>query len=119
MLVTDRVREFVRQHNLIVPGSRVLAAVSGGSDSVALVRILRSLADAGELDLAGVAHFNHQLRESADDDERFVFQGVHMILDGDHQRPWGADEKRLSRIVFIGRNLDQDKIRKGFESCIA
>src|SRR5262245_48251751 len=54
-----------------------------------------------------------------DDSERFVFQGVHMILDGDHQRPWGADEKRVSRIVFIGRNLDEDKIRKGFESCIA
>ena len=54
-----------------------------------------------------------------DDDERFVFQGVHMILDGDHQRPWKADEPRTSRIVFIGRNLPQDKIRQGFESCIA
>jgi len=54
-----------------------------------------------------------------DDPQRFVFQGVHMILDGDHQRPWGADEKRESRIVFIGRNLDADKIRKGFESCHA
>ncbi len=38
------------------------------------------------------------------DDDRFVFQGVHMILDGDHQRPWNKDEKRDSRIVFIGRN---------------
>src|SRR5262245_52541749 len=54
-----------------------------------------------------------------DDPERFVFQGVHMILDGDHQRPWRADEKRESRIVFIGRNLDEAKIRKGFESCVA
>jgi G3E family GTPase len=54
-----------------------------------------------------------------DDAERFVFQGVHMILDGDHQRPWGADEKRLSRIVFIGRNLNEEKIRQGFEACIA
>jgi G3E family GTPase len=54
-----------------------------------------------------------------DDAERFVFQGVHMILDGDHQRPWRADEKRDSRIVFIGRNLPEDKIRQGFESCIA
>ena len=53
------------------------------------------------------------------DDERFVFQGVHMILDGDHQRPWNKDEKRDSRIVFIGRNLPEDKIRQGFESCIA
>ena len=54
-----------------------------------------------------------------DDPERFVFQGVHMILDGDHQRAWGADEKRSSRIVFIGRNLPEEKIRTGFESCIA
>ncbi len=53
------------------------------------------------------------------DDERFVFQGVHMILDGDHQRPWNKDEKRDSRIVFIGRNLPEEKIRQGFESCIA
>ncbi len=54
-----------------------------------------------------------------DDPERFVFQGVHMILDGDHQRPWRADEQRDSRIIFIGRNLPEDKIRQGFESCIA
>jgi G3E family GTPase len=52
------------------------------------------------------------------DDDRFVFQGVHMILDGDHQRPWKKGEKRDSRIVFIGRNLPEDKIRHGFESCI-
>jgi G3E family GTPase len=53
------------------------------------------------------------------DPERFVFQGVHMILDGDHQRPWADGEQRESRIVFIGRNLPEDAIRKGFESCIA
>jgi G3E family GTPase len=53
------------------------------------------------------------------DDERFVFQGVHMILDGDHQRPWTKDEKRQSRIVFIGRNLPGKKITEGFENCIA
>jgi len=54
-----------------------------------------------------------------DDPERFVFQGVHMILDGDHQRPWLDDEKRESRIVFIGRDLPEEKIRKGFEACAA
>ncbi len=54
-----------------------------------------------------------------DDEERFVFQGVHMILDGDHQRPWKADEKRDSRIVFIGRNLPAKLITEGFEGCIA
>lgn len=54
-----------------------------------------------------------------DEDRRFVFQGVHMILDGDHQRPWKADEKRQSRIVFIGRNLPKQMITEGFESCVA
>jgi len=54
-----------------------------------------------------------------DDPERFVFQGVHMILDGDHQRPWKDGEARDSRIVFIGRDLPVDRIRQGFESCIA
>jgi G3E family GTPase len=54
-----------------------------------------------------------------DDDQRFVFQGVHMILDGDHQRPWKKDEKRESRIVFIGRNLPMDRIREGFAACAA
>jgi G3E family GTPase len=54
-----------------------------------------------------------------DDPERFVFQGVHMILDGDHQRAWKDGEKRESRAVFIGRNLPEEKIRKGFESCVA
>jgi G3E family GTPase len=54
-----------------------------------------------------------------DDPERFVFQGVHMILDGDHQRKWRDGEKRESRVVFIGRDLPQDKIRMGFEQCVA
>jgi G3E family GTPase len=54
-----------------------------------------------------------------DDDARFVFQGVHMILDGDHQRPWQQGEKRESRIVFIGRNLPEDRIREGFAGCAA
>jgi G3E family GTPase len=54
-----------------------------------------------------------------DDEQRFVFQGVHMILDGDHQRPWKKGERRESRIVFIGRNLPGKLIAEGFESCFA
>ena len=53
------------------------------------------------------------------DDERFAFQGVHMMLDGDHQRPWGNGEKRESRLVFIGRNLPREKIEAGFQGCLA
>jgi G3E family GTPase len=53
-----------------------------------------------------------------DDPDRFVLQGVHMMLDGDHQRPWKADEPRQSRLVFIGRNLPEEAIREGFEKCL-
>jgi G3E family GTPase len=51
--------------------------------------------------------------------KRFVFQGVHMILDGDVQRPWESGEPRRSRIVFIGRNLKEDELRQGFLACAA
>ncbi|HSR78032.1 MAG TPA: GTP-binding protein [Xanthobacteraceae bacterium] len=54
-----------------------------------------------------------------DDPERFVLQGVHMMLDGDHQRPWKNGEARASRLVFIGRNLPEETIRQGFEGCMA
>ncbi|MEK4033649.1 GTP-binding protein [Methylocystis sp. IM3] len=50
---------------------------------------------------------------------RFVFQGVHMILDGDLQREWRENEARESRLVFIGRKLKEDAIRKGFEEAVA
>ncbi|HLI98374.1 MAG TPA: GTP-binding protein [Bradyrhizobium sp.] len=53
-----------------------------------------------------------------DDDERYVFQGVHMMLEGDHQRPWKEGEPRQSRLVFIGRELPEATIREGFERCI-
>lgn len=55
----------------------------------------------------------------AGDDDRFVVQGVHMIVEGDHQRPWNVDEKRETRMVFIGRNLDQEKIERTFQACVA
>ena len=51
--------------------------------------------------------------------KRFVFQGVHMMLDGDTQRDWKPDEKRTSRVVFIGRSLPEERIRKGFQACVA
>ncbi|MDP3256683.1 GTP-binding protein [Bosea sp. (in: a-proteobacteria)] len=50
---------------------------------------------------------------------RFVFQGVHMILDGDLQRDWKEGETRSSRLVFIGRDLNENELRQGFEACAA
>ena len=55
----------------------------------------------------------------AGEERRLVFQAVHMILEGDLQRPWKPEERRYSRLVFIGRNLDEAKLRRDFESTIA
>ncbi|WP_412049961.1 CobW family GTP-binding protein [Hoeflea sp. Naph1] len=55
----------------------------------------------------------------AGDDDRYVIQGVHMIVEGDHQRAWKDDEKRESRIVFIGRDLDREKLERTFLACQA
>ena len=53
------------------------------------------------------------------EDRRLVFQAVHMLLEGDFQRPWRDQEPRYSRMVFIGRNLDEAALRQGFEDCAA
>jgi G3E family GTPase len=55
----------------------------------------------------------------AGEDRRLVFQAVHMILEGDFQGPWRNGDKRYSRLVFIGRNLDETALRAGFESTVA
>jgi G3E family GTPase len=52
-----------------------------------------------------------------DDPDRFVIQGVHMLIEGDHQRPWKPGEPSNSRLVFIGRNLPEDVLKAGFDAC--
>jgi G3E family GTPase len=54
----------------------------------------------------------------ADDPRRFVFQGVHMLLEADWQRDWREGEQRISRAVFIGRDLPRAAIRRGFDACL-
>ncbi|CAN1176192.1 Zinc-regulated GTPase metalloprotein activator 1 [Linum perenne] len=51
-------------------------------------------------------------------DERFVFQGVHDIFQGSPDRPWGPEEARINKIVFIGKNLNKEEIEKGFRDCL-
>jgi tRNA(Ile)-lysidine synthase len=70
-LPRDCLRQSVERHGLWVRGARVLAAVSGGSDSVAMLFLLRELAEAGEITLVGLAHLHHRIRPDADDDEAF------------------------------------------------
>lgn len=55
----------------------------------------------------------------AGEERRYVVQAVHMMADGDHQKPWAPGEKRVSRLVLIGRNLDRAALEQDFASCIA
>ncbi|WP_437374687.1 CobW family GTP-binding protein [Inquilinus limosus] len=50
---------------------------------------------------------------------RFIFQGVHMLIEGDDGKPWGPGEDRGSKLVFIGRGLDEAELRAGFGACVA
>jgi G3E family GTPase len=54
----------------------------------------------------------------AGEDERFVFQGVHMLFDGKPDRPWKEGETRKNELVFIGRNLDETQLREDFKQCL-
>ena len=49
---------------------------------------------------------------------RYVYQGVHMMMDADWGTPWKDGEKRSSKLVFIGRNLDGENLKRGFEECL-
>ncbi|KAL4274381.1 hypothetical protein HN51_057163 [Arachis hypogaea] len=51
-------------------------------------------------------------------DQRYVFQGVHSMLDGCPGQTWEPNEKRLNKLVFIGRNLDETALRKAFKGCL-
>ncbi len=67
----QQVRRTIRRHDLCPPNARLLVGLSGGSDSVALTLILRELASTNDFTVAGLAHFNHRLRPTADRDEQF------------------------------------------------
>ncbi|MBD2186603.1 CobW family GTP-binding protein [Pseudanabaena mucicola] len=87
----------------------------------------------GELDLPKInTWINNLLRNQGVDifrmkgilnikgiDERFVFQGVHMLFDAIRDRPWLPQEHRQNELVFIGRNLDAEQLRSDFLNCMA
>ncbi len=54
----------------------------------------------------------------AGENNRFVFQGVHMLFDGKPDRPWKEEENRKNELVFIGRNLDEAELREDFKQCL-
>ncbi|MBE9079867.1 GTP-binding protein [Romeria aff. gracilis LEGE 07310] len=87
----------------------------GTVDSDQLNRWLYQLVQAKGADIfrmKGILDVDHA-------DRRFVCQGVHMTLDGRPGKPWRPGEQRRNQLVFIGRNLDEQELRAGFQSCLA
>lgn len=92
----------------------VAITASGTVDSDKLNRWLYQLVQAKGADIfrmKGILDVDNTER-------RFVFQGVHMTLEGQPGKPWRSGETRRSELVFIGRNLDEAELRAGFESCL-
>jgi tRNA(Ile)-lysidine synthase len=98
MELLTRVRRTIARHQLAAPATRVVAAVSGGADSVALSHILAALDAAGVLRLVGLAHFNHQLRASAARDEAFSV-GVALSLG----QPIAVDRADVAALARVTR----------------
>ena len=108
---------------------RLLVALSGGSDSVALTFILRELAANGGFSVAGLAHFNHRLRPTADRDEQFCRELAATVRAAARRQPtlmsrdYAATERlgieeaaRRARYAFLHRcaaDIGADRIAVG------
>src|SRR5262245_66254819 len=107
MQILDRVRRTIQQHALLTAESRVVVALSGGSDSVALAHLLLALDAAGELRVAGLAHFNHQLRATGMRDERFCAQLASAVA-----RPLLTDRADVAALARHERRSIEDAARR-------
>lgn len=124
----QQVRRTIRRHALVPSGARVLVGLSGGSDSVALTRLLLDLAEHGDFTVAGLAHLNHQLRASAERDESFCRHfaqrlGLPIVVEAMDVRAYAQahalsieDAARRLRYAFLERvaaDIGADRIAVG------
>ena len=106
-------RTWVAQHEHDDEVGSISIEVDGDVDSKRLDAWLGELLRERGVDIFRMKGFISLAGES----RRFVFQGVHMLFDGQPDRPWG-DSPRRNQLVFIGRNLDEQGMRQGFEACL-
>jgi G3E family GTPase len=110
----DHKRDHHRHHNHLQNIETVCIVQPGELDGMKLSIWFRSqIAEFG----ANLLRMKGLLNLRGDPDQ-FLFQGVRMEFEGRPGRAWSADEKRINRLVFIGRNLDQDAITRGFTDCL-
>jgi G3E family GTPase len=112
--VPTAVREFAPDHEHDESVTSVGLTLPGDLDEERLQQWLGGLLQEKGVDIfrsKGVLSLKGQ-------PERYVFQGVHMLMDGTFGKPWG-DEERRSTMVFIGRDLDRGDLERGFAACRA
>ena len=115
----QQVLKAIRQSGMAVPGDRIAVAVSGGADSVALLRLLDGLRDALGITLL-VAHFNHALRGAdSEADAQFVAdlarelrlecicERENVAAEAERQHLNLEDAARRLRYAFVGRIVEQ------------
>lgn len=71
-MLTHKIKRYIEENDLIQIGDRVIVAVSGGPDSMALLYIMHNLSSILNYEVIAAAHLNHGLRESAAEEEAFV-----------------------------------------------
>ena len=111
----QQVRRTIVRHGLCPPGTRLLAALSGGSDSVALTRLLIDLAEHGGFTVVALAHLNHRLRATSERDEQFCRDlsarlGVPLVVEAVEVRAY-ATASRLS-LEEAARRLRYDFLQR-------
>ena len=109
----DVERTWVAQHEHDDEVGSIAIEMDGDVDPKKLNAWLGELLAVRGIDIFRMKGFISVVGES----RRFVFQGVHMLFDGQPDRPWG-DMPRRNQLVFIGRNLDEQGMRQGFEACL-
>ncbi len=106
-------RTWVAQHEHDDTVGSISIEIDGDADPQKLNAWLGQLLRERGVDIFRMKGFISVAGES----RRFVFQGVHMLFDGQPDREWGDDPRR-NQLVFIGRNLDGQSMREGFEACL-
>jgi tRNA(Ile)-lysidine synthase len=124
----QEIRRTIRRHGLWPSGARLLIGLSGGSDSVALVLLLRELAEQDGFTVVSLAHLNHRLRCTATRDEQFcrelaarialpiAVQSVDVASYAQTQRLSVEDAARRLRYDFLHRvaeSASADRIAVG------
>jgi tRNA(Ile)-lysidine synthase len=122
--ITTRFGQAIRAHDLLRAGDRIGVAVSGGADSVALLRLLLDFAPQLGIRLS-VVHFNHQLRGAhSDADEAFVaalatecrlefLSGCDDVAAAARSQRWNLeDAARRLRYAFFSSLVQQGRITR-------